>query len=165
MGVQSYSVFMIHVFWDMVLSLGEYFLTFDKDCLTQKMKALQSSKISGTIHITSWKLWILSKSAITTANFCWFCSSWKLFLCSLFNDTYSWNCMLLNGRMDSDGQKCHQLIHFGWWTWKENSVTHPFYVLYECCWWLGRNTLHEACQTGSPFKFIWQCIEHFKTNY
>jgi hypothetical protein len=115
--------------------------------------------------ISSRKLWILSKSAVTTAQFCWSWSAWKLFLCGLFNDTYSWNYILLNGWMDSEGQKCHQLIHLAWWTWKENSVTHAFYVLYECCWWLGRNALNEACQTGSPFKFFWQCIEHFKTNY
>ena len=114
--------------------------------------------------ITSRKIWILSKSAMTTAYFSWSCSSWKFFLCGLFNDAYSWNYILLNGRMDSEGQKSLHVIHLGWWAWKENSTIHAFCVLCGCCWWLGRNALHESCHTGSTSKFIWQCAEHFKTN-
>jgi hypothetical protein len=170
MGVKSHSVSTMQVVWDMVLSLGEYFLKFWWRLLDPEYEGstvFQIVRNFSTNYTPSLPGWYeFSVSLLWQLHISPDLARYKKnFLCGLFNDAYGWNYIVLNCRLDSEGQKSVHVILLGRWARKENSAIHTFYVLCGCSWWLGRNALHEACHNGKTFKFIWQCAEHFKTNY
>jgi len=117
-------------------------------------------KLFNQLHtITSWEVWIQSKAAVTTAYFSWTCSSINFFylvylMMPIAETVYCW--------MIGWTVKVRNLFI---WYILVGGHEKRIVLLCGCCWWLGRNALHEAGHTGSPFKFIWQCVEHFKTNY